>query len=149
MESKIIFKMPNLSLSKRILVGYLFMILCATAGALFCIRILANNRATDRQIQNSYLPLYLLLKDMSALVKNSQMRSSDWVYQPNIGAKHELSVIQEHEFPDLGNRIDEIVGQLGDADHESSIKHVIINFNNLFSKDVWIRSCQDFEFPRC
>lgn len=123
----------SLNLSSRISVGYLFIIIVAVIATLFCIQTLKNNKSLDSRIQNSYLPLYLLLKDMNTMIENSQKLSNNWIYQSNAESKQKLLHIHKSEFPALHKKINEIVNQSRGFVNESEIEQALTNFSNLLS----------------
>ncbi len=101
----------KLNVSNRISLGYLFIIGVAVIATLFCIVILRNNKKLDTRIQTTHQPLFILLKDFSALLDNSRKLSNNWVYQSNGQDKRALRAIHDTEFSLLKNNLDGILSR--------------------------------------
>jgi putative methionine-R-sulfoxide reductase with GAF domain len=120
------------NLSNRISLGYFFIIVVAVVATLFCIATLRSNQKLDTRIQDTYQPLYLLLKDFNTLLGNSQKLSNNWVYQPNAAEKQQLKTIHETEVPALKENLDSILKET-DETSLADLQSLMIQFNGILN----------------
>jgi putative methionine-R-sulfoxide reductase with GAF domain len=120
------------NLSNRISLGYFFIIVVAVIATLFCIATLRSNQKLDTRIQETYQPLYLLLKDFNTLLGNSQKLSNNWVYQPNAAEKQQLKTIHETEFPALKENLDGILKET-DETSLADLQSLMTQFNSILN----------------
>jgi len=111
----------NLTLSRRISIGYLFIIIVAIVATLFVIQTLHNNKNLDDRLQGYYIPLYLLLKDTDNLLDESSRLANNWVYQSDIEGKRKLNAIHNSEFPALKKKLMATFKQAEEAGNKDNI----------------------------
>ncbi len=121
----------NFTLSKRISLGYLFIIIVAIVATLFVIQTLHNNKNLDDRLESYYVPLYLLLKDTDNLLDDSYRLTNNWVYQSDVEGKRKLSTIHDAEFPALRKKIIATFEQADETRNKDNIKDAIEKFEML------------------
>jgi methyl-accepting chemotaxis protein len=124
----------KLNLSNRISLGYLFIIVVATLSSLFCILSLRSNQNLDEEIQSIYQPVYLILKDLNALVDNSQKLSSNWVYQPSQSEKDKLKEIHTKDFPELVSKLRKIIEEKI-KEEDNTLEPILKESQNLLDEE--------------
>lgn len=123
----------SMNLSNRMSVGYVFIIMVALLTTWFSIQTLRNNKTLDNRIQNYYVPVYLLLKDISTMAENSEKLSNDWIYQSNVEEKQKLSDIHNTQFPTIKLSLLDIVQHSDDAKNSEEINNTIFQFEDLLA----------------
>jgi methyl-accepting chemotaxis protein len=130
----------KLNLSNRISLGYFFIIVVATVASLFCILSLRGNQNLDEEIQGIYQPVYLILKDLNALIDNSQKLSSNWVYQPSQSEKDKLKEIHTNDFPELVRKLRKIIDEKMQERDDNPLNPIIKESQDLLEEEFKLMS---------
>jgi methyl-accepting chemotaxis protein len=102
----------RLNITRKILIGYLLIILAVGMATLFLLAGLKQNRRINEQITNVYIPSVAYLNDMRTMVVNSKMLIKNWVFissKPNTPEKLRLQQIQDEDFQQLSGRLEMLV----------------------------------------
>lgn len=123
----------KLNLSKRISIGYLFIIVVAIVATLVVIQTLRSNINLDNRLQGYDVPLYLLLKDTDNLQNESYRLANNWVYQSDVEGKRKLNAIHQSEFPELTRKVLATIEQSDDTGNADSIINALTKFEVLIA----------------
>ncbi|HEY5745020.1 MAG TPA: ATP-binding protein [Chryseolinea sp.] len=120
----------KLNLSNRITVGYMIIIAVALLTTGYSIYSLQRNKRIDWQIQKTYLPLYLQLKDLSTLNQEGAKLTNHWIYQSNVSEKGALIKLHKGDYPALKKNITETLLSYNGSDGDA-IRRAIRNFDDV------------------
>jgi len=118
----------KLNLSERITVGYMIIIVVALLTTGYSIYTLQRNKRIDGQIQDTYLPLYLQLKDLNTLNREGAKLTNHWIYQPNASEKGALIKLHKGDYPAVRKGITETLLAYHGSDADA-IRRAIRNFD--------------------
>jgi len=109
----------KMNLSNRISLGYIAIITTALIGTGYCIYTLQSNKKLSMHIQEVNLPIYLKLKDVSAMNNEALKLINNWIYQPTPSEKQALTDLQALGYPRLRSEIRRIVERNQDTNIDS------------------------------
>jgi len=120
----------KINLSNRISLGYIAIIATALIGTTYCIYTLHANQRLSMSIQKVNLPVYLRLKDVSAMNQESQKLTNNWIYQPVSSEKQALRDLQDLAYPVVRANVLEIASENPDVNLDSA-KKVLADFDKM------------------
>lgn len=128
-----------MKLATRIALGYAVMITVAAAATAYCIVTLQLNKKMDQQLQDSYLPLYLKLKDLDVTSRDAAKLTNHWIFQPNSLEKTALANLHDKEYPLLRQGLKAILQRSKD-DHVDSVQLALSLFDAIVEAQRRIRT---------
>jgi hypothetical protein len=121
----------NLNLSGRISLGYLFIILIAVIATVSCILMLNSNKEMDNKIKKTYMPGYLLLRNLSTVAEESQKLSNNWIYQPNKEDKERLLFLQNVEYNKIKGGFEKVTSEYNNKEEANIIQSTLQDFEEI------------------
>lgn len=143
----------RIDISKKIIYGFVFMILAFTANAIYSIYTVNRSKTVINESINVVNPTLEAIDDFVLLVNRSKMLITNWVYlQSNETDKEALKHLISVEYPELKNRLILLAPKFR---HESfsfsSLDSVFFVFENLLDAERGIMnelaSFDDYEDP--
>jgi len=128
-----------MKLATRIALGYAVMITVAAAATAYCIVTLQLNKKMDQQLQESYLPLYLTLKDLDAISHDAAKLTNHWIYQPNAVEKTALANLHDKEYPRLRQGLKTILRR-SKNNHADSVQLALSLFDTIIEAQRRVRT---------
>lgn len=93
------------NVSKRIVLGYVLVIIISSIGSVNTLSILSQSRKIDSKFTELYSPVINETLAFRNMVSNSRKLINSWVYNPNIQDKEELNELHNISSKDLLDRI--------------------------------------------
>ncbi len=106
--NKILQIFNQFGISKKIAIGFIVVILIATAGSIYSISILNKSRAINDKVTSVYLPLLNKIEQFNNLINSANNLSNNWVYLPNEDEKAKLRKLQNEDYPFFKESIKQI-----------------------------------------
>jgi signal transduction histidine kinase len=128
-----------MKLATRIASGYAIMITVAAAATAYCIVTLQLNKKMDEQLQDSDLPVYLMLKDLDAVSRDAAKLTNHWIYQPNMLEKAALANLHDKEYPKLRKRLKAVLHQSKNT-HADSVQLALSLFDAIVEAQRRVRT---------
>ena len=143
----------RIDISKKIIYGFVFMILAFTANAIYSIHTVNRSKTVINESINVVNPTLEAIDEFVLLVNRSKMLITNWVYlQSNETDKEALKHLISVEYPELKNRILLLAPRFRhEAFSFSSLDSVFFIFENLLDVERGIMneltSFDDYEDP--
>lgn len=123
------------SIAFPIIIGYGLVVVISILTAIFSI-VSNNNKGEDESIIQVQMPLFYNMKDLSILISTSRNLSKNWVFQPNVDEKKQLTELLNVNYPQLKQKIQDLTLKLEDQKEKTFILQVLADYDKVHQQEI-------------
>lgn len=128
------FKTFTHSIVGKIMTGYIVIILLAFTTTMVSMYSSWKDRKIDQMVSEAYYPMVLSLKEIQMVASESFKLTNNWIYQPSVSEKQQLTTIHSTEAGKKSKELGDIAGRFG-ADVATRSQAIRTALDNLLSEE--------------